>query len=102
MASLVTSARIFSTEWGAPRKSSRRCRSVRLRAIGHEGETAISLARQRIDAVAEMEGRAKRLDLLHQAIGQLLARHLRQSGNVVDRLLGIELGALPAELVADV
>ena len=45
---------------------------------------------------------AERFDLFHQAIGKALARHLGQGGNVVDRLLGIEFGALPADLVENV
>ena len=55
-----------------------------------------------VDALAEMEGRAERLDLLQQPVGQLLAGDDRQRRNVVDRLLGIELGALAAGLVEDV
>ncbi len=47
-------------------------------------------------------GRAERLDLLHQRVDQPLRRHLRQRRNVVDRLLRIELGALAADLVEDV
>src|SRR5713101_6307951 len=49
-----------------------------------------------------MKGRLERLDLLHQRIGEPLARNHRQGRNVVDRLLGIELGALSADLVEDV
>ena len=37
-----------------------------------------------------------------EAIDQLLARHQRKTGNVVDRLFRIELGALPARPVQDV
>ena len=40
-----------------------------------------------------IEGR----DLLHQIVDQALARDHRESGNVVDRLLRIKLGALPAD-----
>ncbi len=49
-----------------------------------------------------MKRRLERLDLLHQRIGEPLARNHRQGRNVVDRLLGIELGALSADLVEDV
>jgi hypothetical protein len=49
-----------------------------------------------------MEGRVERLDLLHQSLGQPLAGDFRNSRNVVDRLLGVELGALAAGLVEDV
>ena len=44
----------------------------------------------------------ERLDLLHQRVGEALAGNLRNARNVVDRLLGIELGALAADLVEDV
>ena len=44
----------------------------------------------------------ERLDLLHQRVGEALPRHLRNAGNVVDRLFRIELGALAADLVEDV
>ena len=46
--------------------------------------------------------RAERLDLLHQRVDQSLRRNLRDRRNVVDRLLGIKLGALAADLVEDV
>ena len=45
---------------------------------------------------------AERLDLLQQPVGELLPGDDRQPGNVVDRLFGIELGALAARLVEDV
>ena len=60
---------------------------------------------QRVHALIEMELGAERLDLLHELVGQLLAGDDGQPGNVVDRLLGIELGALaagPVENVDDV
>src|SRR6185503_4443669 len=50
----------------------------------------------------EMEGRVERLDLLHQGVGEAVAGDVGNAGNVVDRLLGIELGALAADLVEDV
>ena len=49
-----------------------------------------------------MEGRAERLDLLHQRFGEALAGDEGNAGNVVDRLFRIELGALAADLVEDV
>ena len=49
-----------------------------------------------------MKRRTERLDLLHELIDQPLRRNLRDRRNVVDRLLGIELGALAADLVEDV
>jgi len=52
--------------------------------------------------LAEMEGRMKRLDLLHQSLGEPVAGDHRDAGNVVDRLLRIEFGALAADLVEDV
>ena len=55
-----------------------------------------------VDALAEYELGVKRLDLLHQRIGQALARHHRQARNVVDRLFRIELGALATRAVEDV
>ena len=45
-----------------------------------------------------MERRLKRLDLLRQRVDQPLAGDDRIAGNVVDRLLRIELGALAADL----
>jgi len=52
--------------------------------------------------LAEMENGIERLDLLQQAIGQLLAGDDGQAGNVIDRLFGIELCALAADLVQNV
>src|SRR5690242_21833647 len=49
-----------------------------------------------------MELRIEGLDLLQQAIDQLLAGHQRKTGNVVDRLFRIELGALPARPIQNV
>ena len=43
-----------------------------------------------------MEGGAERRDLLEKVIGQLLAGDDGKAGNVIDRLLGIKFGALPA------
>src|SRR5262245_65333707 len=49
-----------------------------------------------------MELRAERLDLLHQRVDQALAGAHGDARDVVDRLLGIKLGALTADLVEDV
>src|SRR6185312_12510075 len=49
-----------------------------------------------------MEGRSERLDLLHQRISEPRAGDVGNPGNVVDRLLGVEFGALPARLVENV
>ena len=49
-----------------------------------------------------MELRVERLDLLHQAVDQFLARHDGQAGNVIDRLFRIKLGALAARTVQDI
>src|SRR5262245_32438715 len=49
-----------------------------------------------------MEFGVKRLDLLKQALGQLVTGDHRQCRNVIDRLLGIELRALPPGAVQDV
>jgi hypothetical protein len=49
-----------------------------------------------------MKRRPERLDLLHELIDQALRGNLRNRRNVVDRLLGIKLGALAADLVEDV
>jgi len=49
-----------------------------------------------------MEGGAEGLDLLHQVIHKPLPRDHGEAGNVVDRLFGIELGALAAGLGQDV
>ena len=49
-----------------------------------------------------MEGRAERLDLLHELVDEFLAGDAGIAGNVVDRLLGIEFGTLAAGLGQDV
>ena len=70
--------------------------------VGGQAEAAVCLARQRLDHLAEMEGRMEGMDLLHQLLDQPLAGDDRIAGNVVDRLLRIELGALAARLVENV
>ena len=57
---------------------------------------------QALDHLAEMEDRPERLDLAHQVVDDALAGDDRKAGDVVDRLLGIELGALPADFRQDV
>ena len=49
-----------------------------------------------------MELRVERLDLLQQRVDQALRAGEGNAGNVVDRLLRIKLGALPADLVENV
>ena len=49
-----------------------------------------------------METGTEGLDLLHQPLGQLLARDDGKSRNIVDRLLGIKLGALAAGTIEDI
>src|SRR5260221_14541919 len=49
-----------------------------------------------------MKHRTEGFDLLHQPLGQLLPRNDGKSRNVIDRLLGIELGALAARAVEDI
>ena len=166
-------ARIFSTEWGAPRNSSRRCSSVRLLAtgcrfsvqssaesppptistslaaevlhaphgvehrpalVGLDARERRPLGRERAAAGRDHHHLGEELgaDVGHEPeaavlqrcsastrwprwkvapnglicssrrVGQLLAGHDRQARDVVDRLLRIELGALPAGLVQDV
>ena len=70
--------------------------------VGDELEAAVVHALQGIDPLLQMEGGIERLDLRHQGVGQPLAGDDRQSRNVVDRLFGIQLGALAAGLVQDV
>src|SRR4029077_8892973 len=57
---------------------------------------------QRGHHLVEMEGGMKRLDLLHQSIGDAVASDVRNPRDVVDRLLRIELGALATDLVEDI
>ncbi len=49
-----------------------------------------------------MKLRAERLDLLHQLVGQLLPGDHGERGNVVDRFLGVKLGALAARPIENV
>ena len=70
--------------------------------VGGESEAAVIEPFQRLDHLAEMELRFERLDLLQQIVHQPLGADLGVTGNVVDRLLGIELGALAARPVENV
>ena len=71
-------------------------------AVGGDAKQRVADLLDRLDHLAEMEGRLERLDLLHQRVGQAMPGDERDAGNVVDRLFRIELGALPADLVEDV
>src|SRR5262249_39110015 len=73
-----------------------------LALIGGDTKLRIADALDRLHHLPEMKGRFERLDLLHERVRQPLARHHRQGRNVVDRLFGIEFGALAADLVKDV
>ncbi len=70
--------------------------------IGTHAEAPVRLARQAFDHLPEVEGRLERRGLLQQLLDQPLAGDDRIAGMSLDRLLGIELGALPAGLVEDV
>ena len=63
---------------------------------GLDEEAPIRLARHRGDFLAEVKGGAEGFDLPQQAVGQLLAGAHGHGGNVIDRLVGIELDALAA------
>ena len=63
---------------------------------GLDGEAAGRLPRDRGDFLAEVEPGVERLDLLEQAVDEFLRAAHRQRRDVVDRLVGIELGALAA------
>ena len=69
--------------------------------VGREPEAAVEPL-ERLHPLIEMELGAERLDLVHELVGQLLAGDDGQAGNVVDRLLRIELGALAAGAVENV
>ena len=70
--------------------------------VGLEPKAAVGKLLQLLDLLAEVKLRIERLDLLQQPVGDLLPGDNRQPGNVVDRLVGIELPALAAGLVEDV
>jgi len=73
-----------------------------LALIGGDAELRIADALDRLHHLAEMKRRLERLDLLHQCIGEPLARHHGHGRDVVDWLFGIKLGALSPNLVEDV
>ena len=73
-----------------------------LAAVGLDAEARLADALDALHHLVQMERRTERLDLLHELIDQALRRDFRDRRNVVDRLLGIKLGALPADLVEDV
>ncbi len=70
--------------------------------IGGELPLAVRQPLQRRGHLAKMELRPEGLDLVEQAVRQVLPGDDRQTRNVVDRFFGIELGALPARPVEDV
>jgi hypothetical protein len=52
--------------------------------------------------LAHMEHGRKRLDLLDKIVDEPLRRDFGETGNIVDRFLGVKLGALAAGLRQDV
>src|SRR5262245_44729193 len=52
--------------------------------------------------LVEMELRMERLDLFEQPGCELMPRDDRQCRNVIDRLFGVEFGALPARPVENI
>ena len=73
-----------------------------LAGVGGDAESGIADFLDALHHLVEMERRVERLDLLQQGFGEPLTGHQRNTGNVVDRLFRIKLGALPADLVEDV
>ena len=63
---------------------------------GFHVESAILALAQRDDFLPEMQRGIKRRDLLQQAVDQFLSPAGGQGGYVIDRLVGVQLGALPA------
>ena len=61
-----------------------------------EQETPVVLARQRLDLVAQMQRGLKGRHLAQQRVGEFLAAADGQAGDVVDRLVGVELARLAA------
>ena len=59
-------------------------------------------ALQRFGHLRQMEGGFARRDLVHERVGETLARDDRQAGNIVDRLFRIEFGALAAGAIKHV
>src|SRR5262245_5665608 len=73
-----------------------------LAGVGLHPEQRVADLLDRLDHLLQMELGAERLDLRKQALDQALPGAEGNAGDVVDRLLGIELGALAADLVQDV
>ena len=67
--------------------------------IGLEPPPAVGQPGQRRGLLLEVELRLERPDLRHQEVDQLLAGAAWDGGDVVDRLVRIEFGALAADLV---
>ena len=63
---------------------------------GLDVETAVFALAKRGHFLAQMQRRVERRDLLHQAVDELLGAAGGQRRDVVDRLVGIKLGALAA------
>ena len=63
---------------------------------GFDVEAAVLALAQRGDFLAEMQRRIERRDLLQQPVDELLGAADGQRRDVVDRLVGIQLGALAA------
>ena len=74
------------------------------KARAHQEQRCLRRAERldRLDHLAEVEHRLERLALGHQLVDDLLAGDAGIAGNVVDRLLGVELRALAARLGQDV
>ncbi len=79
----------------ARRKHDRTCIECSPRR-GAQQEASVFALRQLRDLLPEMELRVEGLDLRHQPVDQSLGAANGQGGNVVNRLLGIQLGALTA------
>ena len=61
-------------------------------------ERAVGLARELHYHLVQMEIGLERTELLREALDELVRSHHRKRGDVVDRLLRVERGALPANL----
>ena len=72
--------------------------SKRRAGRGADLKAAALLARELAHFLPEVKLRVEGLDLLHQPIDELLRAAHRQRRNVVDRLVRIQLGALPARV----
>ena len=69
--------------------------------VGGDAKAAVEPL-QRLHPLIEMELGAEGLDLVHELVGQLLTGDDGEAGDVVDRLLRVELGALTASAVENV